>query len=141
MTWSVKYDPVTKIAELTYTGRITREELIASVAERIRVQKQHGTILTLTDASQIEYLDVDILDIHDLPAKLYDSAEVNRATRLALLPPHPKDAREIARHYVNACLNRGWIVQTFEDRQNAIEWLMKNDSFSDEDEYDGATNI
>ena len=130
MSWSVKYDSVTRIAELVYTGRVTSEELMASVAERIRVQKQHGTILTLTDASQIEYLDIDILDIHSLPARLYDSAEVNRETRLALLPPHPKEAREIARHYVNACLNRGWIVRTFEDRKNAIEWLTENENGS-----------
>ena len=87
MSWYVKYDPATKIAELVYTGRITSEELIASVAERIQVQKQHSTILTLTDASQIERLDIDILDIHNLPARLYGSAEVNRETHLALLPP------------------------------------------------------
>jgi len=66
-----------------------------------------------------------VIDVNDLPARLYDSAKADRATRLALLPPCPEEARETARHYETASVNRGWLVQTFGDRREAIEWLQE----------------
>jgi len=42
-----------------------------------------------------------------------------------LIPSMYPKMRAVSFHYETACVNRSWDVKTFEDRQNAIEWLLK----------------
>jgi hypothetical protein len=125
MPWSVIFDSDTDIVEVIYTGRVTGLELKEAATERVRMQKKHDTSLVLVDASRTELLEAGLLDVHNLPAELYDNVEADRVTQLALISPRSQEARVAAKHFKTACLNRGWHVMTFEKRQNAIDWLQK----------------
>ena len=125
MTWSIKFDSVTNIVEIVLSGLVTAEELTEAATERIRLQKEHGTSLTLADASQIAKLEAGILDVHKLPAEIYKSVHADRTTNIALVSPRLQDAIKIAKHYETASVNRGWNVRMFQDRTQAIAWLLE----------------
>ena len=85
MSWAVEYDPVTKIIEVIFVGRVTSEELKAAATERIRLQEQHDTLFVLINASRIEQLVAGIFGAHSLPARLYNSAKMDKGTYGSLI--------------------------------------------------------
>ncbi len=135
MPWTVEYNPVTKIVEVVYRGRVTARELNEAATERIRLQKQHSTLLVLADASRTEHLAAKIFDVHNLPEQLYVSAKADRTTHIAVVLPPSQEARKITLYFETACVNRGWCVQTFEERQDAIDWLQKKKTSNKLDTY------
>jgi hypothetical protein len=63
------------------------------------------------------------MDIYDFPNKQYNEEGSNRGVRMALIMPNSSKAMALAEFFVTVCLNRGWMVKEFTDRQRAIDWL------------------
>ena len=122
MPWRYDIDPDQQIVELTYTGDITKRDLSESVSECIALEENKGLNRFLVDT--IEMLSVSsLMDVYDLPAKQYVEENADRLGRVALIPPKSSRAREAVRFYETVCQNRGWMVQVFEERHAATEWL------------------
>lgn len=125
MTWSVHYNPDAKIVEVIYSGSVNGTDLQQAVAERVRLQQDHASRGVLLDCSLVEHMAGGSLEVHNLPAELYEYLRADRRTSHALILSQFPKAREASWHYETACINRGWRVKTFENRQAAIDWLQR----------------
>ena len=59
----------------------------------------------------------------------YVADGLERLSRVALVYPRSPKAKEAARFYETACINRGWNVRLFPERDDAIEWLTATEFF------------
>lgn len=125
MGWSVKYRESIDVIEVIYSGYITGPELKEAVKRRVEIQEETGSQLILADASNVEG-GPSTIDLFDLPDEVYLDHNVSRTTRIALVLPASGKPRELAKFYKLASQNRGWIVEEFDDRQDAVNWLMEN---------------
>jgi hypothetical protein len=52
--------------------------------------------------------------------RLYDEHKVSKSSKLAVILP---TAIETLQFYKTVGINRGWMVELFSERQEAIDWL------------------
>jgi hypothetical protein len=128
MAWTVEYNDVLQIVELTYSGRTTGEEIKEAAASRMSMGKQKGVTKFLIDTRKVEADGSATLDIYDVPDKMYPKEHVQYTNRIAILEPESSTSREMVKFYENACVNRGWLVKTFQDRESAVKWLQQRTS-------------
>ncbi len=122
MPWSYEVDPVQHIVKVAYTGDVTKHELRESASECIAMEEKKGLNRFLVDTTEMKSVS-SLMDLYDLPANQYVEENADRLGRVALVPPKSPKAREAVRFYETVCQNRGWMVQVFEKRHAAIEWL------------------
>jgi len=111
------------IIDEMYTGRVTIDEFRDAVARRVSLSKETGVEKILIDTSGVTESPVRMMDIYSLPDSFYAEQGVSKRSRMALVLPKPSKEREIAKFFEDACYNRGWTVMSFEERQDAIDWL------------------
>jgi hypothetical protein len=111
------------IIDETYTGRVTIDEFRDAVARRVSLSKETGVEKILIDTSGVTESPVRMMDIYSLPDSFYAEQGVSKRSRMALVLPRTSKEREIAKFFEDACCNRGWTVMSFEERQDAIDWL------------------
>ena len=137
MSWTYKLNPTLRIIEVAYSGTTTARDLKESTSEFISLEKEKGINQFLIDTSEME-LAASLVNIYDLPDKQYVEENADRSGRVALLlPPSPRE-KEAVQFYETVCKNRGWNVQTFLERQEAIDWLARGASSSKPDAGEGA---
>ena len=135
MNWTLDYNNMLRAIELVYTGRITGPDLRETTSKAIVLIKEHGNADALVDATEIE-LTASLFDLYDLPAHQYVVEGLNYRTRVAVvLPTLPKERKDVL-FYETACVNRGWLVRSFPNRSDAIEWLTGTDSSNKPDAGD-----
>lgn len=122
MEWTFEIDPAARIAEIR-----TRGVLDGRSAERMRNEtmahfKAHGIVRCLLDHSGLEGSTLGTLDIYGMP-KAYDKLDFPRDFRLALI--YSPLLAENARFFETVCRNNGYEVSVFNDRQAALDWLMR----------------
>ena len=125
MAWTVDYDGESGTIVTIYRGTSTVHDLREATSAAIALGKTHDSWYFLTDASEGSF-HVAPIALLNLPAKQYPAEGVDRGSRLALLPPAAAKDRDLARFYETVCLNRGWLVQLFDDRDEARRWLLKD---------------
>lgn len=123
MSWNYEENPKLQIVEVEYKDHITGDDLHESNSEFIRLQKEKSLIKFLIDATQAELI-ASLADLYSLPTTLYTEESADRLGQVALLLPTSPKAKEAARFYETVCKNRGWRVQTFSERQKAVNWLI-----------------
>ena len=122
MAWTLECDSKLRIIELVYTGRTTGVDLQESTLKAIAMGKEEGFLNFLVDATEIVLLG-SIFDLLDLPVRQYPAANLYYQGRVAVvLPKRPKEQQD-ARFYETACVNRGWLVKLFPNRDEGIAWL------------------
>ena len=122
MPWSYKHNPTLQIVEVFYSGEITARDLGESSSALIALEKEKGMNWFLIDATEMK-LTASLLDVYDLPTKQYLEESADRFGRVAVLLPSCSKTREAVQFYETVCKNRGWMVQVFSNRQEAIDWL------------------
>ena len=124
MPWTVDYDGESGIVVVVYRGTSVGRDLRDASSAAIALGKTHGSWRFLIDASEGSFA-VAPIALLNLAAKQFPAEDVDRGSRMALLlPSAPKD-RELARFYETVCLNRDWLVQSFDDRDAARRWLLE----------------
>ena len=124
MPYEVEYNSELGIVEFTFTGSVTGEEFGRATIEGIDLAKAKDTKLFLIDDSDLQDAG-SVIDLYNLP-RLYEKLGLERGSRGAVvLPTASSKAAEDARFHETVCLNRGWQVKVFTDRQEAIDWLTK----------------
>ena len=136
MPSTLEYNPELGIVQLKYVGRVTGDEFKETTFEAQDLAKKNNTNLFLIDDSELE--DAGLLhDLYNLPA-LYEELGVDRVSKVALLLPRlSAAAAEDARFYETICVNRGWLVKVFTERQEAINWLTNKNLSNKPDAGDG----
>lgn len=121
MAWTAAYNDNLKIVELLFSDTISGADLKNATARAIALQQEHGIKTALISVSE-ESQSAPAVDIYNLPDQ-YEKEGVSRDIRLAFILPRKPDLRETVRFYEDVCVNRGWRVQTFESREEALAWL------------------
>ncbi len=122
MPWSYQLTNERQIVEVVYSGNVTADELRESTSTLIQMEKQDGLNRFLIDTSNM-VLDAALVDIYNLPAKQYTDEQADRNARLALIMASTPREKEAAQFYETACVNRGFDVKAFTERQQAFAWL------------------
>ena len=123
--WEYKHNSTLQIIEVVYSGRITARDLRESTSELIALEKDKGINKFLVDTSAMN-LAASLMDVYELPEKQYLDENADRRGLVALLLPISQREKEVARFYETDCKNRGWNVQTFSNRDDAVGWLNRN---------------
>lgn len=137
MPWSAQHDAKTNTIEIIYTGVLTLADLQAAITKRISLQEETGATCILADLSGIEHSDIGTVDLFSIPAEYFVSKQSSRRTRVGLVLPQEPKAREDARFYETVCLNRGWQFKAFEQRHEALKWLIMTEPSNKPDAGDG----
>ena len=123
MSYKISYDPESKIVCCQHAGRITKDGLRTRSIKTIELAKANSANLYLIDVVDLEG-GVSTVGLYDLPA-VYEKAGVDRRVVCAAILYNAKDkalANDV-HFYETVCINNGWKVKMFSDRQEAIRWL------------------
>lgn len=121
MPYEVKFDDNMGIVESTVTGALSSDEIRSCTDEIIDLSARHGVGEFLIDALALTSV-ASVVDLYDIPSR-YQEGGLSRTCRFALVLPELRSAHQISSFYDNVCNNRGWSVQPFETRHQAIAWL------------------
>jgi hypothetical protein len=132
MAWTLRYNDALQSIEVTFWGHVGGPEVHESTSEAIALLKKHGAMRALVDTTEMESAP-PVVDIYDLPAKQYILEDLSYDVLIALIVPNTSKIKEAARFYETVCVNRGWNVQSFPNRGDAIEWLTRKSAVNKED--------
>lgn len=124
MPFSLKYDHHTKIVEVVYSSSVSNVDLKNAIRERISMQNKNMSFSVLIDCSQVRYMECRNVEIYKLPHEVYFQENADMRTKHALIPSIYPNMRAISLQYKIVSVKRLWTVEIFEDRQDAIEWLL-----------------
>lgn len=122
LPWHTAYNESLHFIELTYTGTVSKDELIASAAACAALINQHQNSRVLGDCSALQ-------GGHSL-ADLYYLSEWVAGLRLprfreAMILQSEVLSSESVQFWQTTCTNRGLNVRAFEDRETALQWLLR----------------
>ena len=121
MTINFTYNTDLGIVVITCEGEVSSDELISEQTTIFKLARENNTDMFLLDLSKYE----SSLSLFEVFGSIssYDN-KVNRQMCIAIVAPVSEEAREVARFYETACVNRGWNVRMFVKKGAAIEWLV-----------------
>jgi hypothetical protein len=125
MAWSVDYDDASGIITVVYRGPTVGSDLRAASSAAIALSKTQGSWRFLLDISEAS-VSVASIELFNLPVKQYPTEHLDRRARMAILLPPTAKERELAAFYETVCRNRDWLVQRFDDRDEARRWLFED---------------
>jgi len=123
MTWKLEYNSKLRIIELVYSGDVSGSDMRDSTSRAISLSQEHAITDFLVDASKQEQAGT-VTDIHELPQQYVEDG-ADHQSRVAYVKPISPDLQQIAEFYETVCVNRGWHVQSFTNRHEAIGWLLR----------------
>ena len=123
MPWKISFDGQTRIVETTYTGAIGPAELGAAALAPIAAAREHSSKLYLGDCLTLEHA-VTLFNIYDL-VRFLESLSLERDLKEAILLPLAPEAGADLKFYETAAQNRGYNVRVFNDRADALRWLLE----------------
>ena len=128
MPWTYERNTSLGLVEVFYTGEVTTRELQESTSALIELEKTDGLIRFLVDVTEMRLSSfTSLFDIFNIPAKQYEEEEADRDGRVAVFVPDHSEMLSVVKFYENACVNRGWMVKRFAERQEALEWLISEE--------------
>lgn len=121
MAWSIKCHAASGMIELVFAGNVTGPEMREATSWSIALMKKQdikNILVNTIDQGKV----LSTMDIYNLPGQ-YEKEGLTRQSRVAFLPSHESAVKEQAQFYANVCVNRGWMVRLFENREDAMQWL------------------
>ena len=123
MSLEIKFNNEYGIVESIFSNNVTNEELLRETKECIALAKENNSTLFLCDASN-GISRMSIIHVFNLE-KIHVKDKLNRISKIAIIEPSSKESKKFVGFYETACLNRGWNVKIFPERQSALVWLLK----------------
>ena len=125
MSWTVRHDEELGVIDIRLVGAVMGPATRAIASDVIRLIAETGVKRCIVDASQQEQA-ASITDIYDLPNQ-YAEEGLDRGTCAAYVMPVAQDLKEVAVFFETVCVNRGWCVRSFGDREAALDWLLNGE--------------
>jgi len=122
MTWTLEHNETFRFIHVTLFDSVSGPELKEVTSAAIALLKKKGVLGAFLDLTGLELM-APIIDVYDLPDKQYDQEGLDRNVRMAMVLPVSHSAKQAAEFYETVCVNRGWLVRSFPERNDAIEWL------------------
>lgn len=124
MGWKTDYNIKEKIIELEYTGIISGEDLKNAFVSTVDYINKHKTLLVLADCTKMT-AGHTLFDLLGLLGDFEGLDFLREVKEALLLSPGQESASNIS-FWETACLNRGFKVKIFDNKQEAIKWLKAN---------------
>jgi hypothetical protein len=124
MPYTINFLDKEGIVEIVSFGKLTIEDFINQGKEAIELALKKNTNLFLADDSDIVG-PVKISVIISLP-DFWERFSAPRTNRMAVLISKDETLHEDFNFFENVCINRGWNVKLFDNKEDAIEWLLKD---------------
>lgn len=121
MPSDLKLNETMQIVEIVHAGVLTTENLQKSTNDALALLADRNVKSVLIDASDLESVE-DFTEVRDLPRQ-YAVGGLSRRVRIAVVSPKLPEAQLEAHFYERFCDNRGWTVQSFKARGEAVAWL------------------
>jgi hypothetical protein len=122
MAWDVDVPADVPIIETIYAGMLPRDELDAAARETMAQAHRHGRTLLLADCTQLAG-GHSIFDLYHVAESFAADDIVHRLKEAVVLPQVPPPDRTFE-FWVTTCENRGVEVRLFDDRVEALAWLL-----------------
>jgi len=122
MSWTATYDEANRLIGIVFDGATTAQDLRENASHVSALAKTRQVTRFLIDCRRIEFA-AGNTDIYGLPAQ-YERESLDRTSRGAIVRPVSKAAQPFVELYEVACQNRGWLVKIFDERTDAIAWLL-----------------
>jgi hypothetical protein len=126
MPWSLEHIENLQIVELTISGRVSGDDLKEAAAARIALGQEKGIDKYIINARHIDAPESATPGVYDIPTKMYAEKNLSRASQIAVIAPLSSESMWVTGFYEDICINRGWRVRTFLDRDFAIDWLQES---------------
>jgi len=126
MPWSLQHIENLQIVELTISGHVSGDELKEAAAARIALGKERGVHKYIINARHIDAPESATPEVYDIPTRMYAEKKLSRASQIAVIAPLSSESMWVTGFYEDICVNRGWRVHTFLDRDLAIDWLQES---------------
>ena len=123
MPWRVSLFGKLPIVETVYAGALNANDLSDAVRETLSVAVTHQITRLLGDCTQLDGGHT-IVDLYSLANAIPGMGGDYNLKEAVLLPLNP-NADEKVRFWETTCVNRGFMVKVFGDRDDAIAWLME----------------
>lgn len=125
MSWNVEHNEDLQIVELTISGRVSGDDLREAAAARIALGQEKGIDKYIINVRHIDASESMTPDIYEIPTKIYAEKNLSRSSQIAVIAPLASESLWVTGFYEDICVNRGWRVHTFLDRDRAIDWLQE----------------
>lgn len=126
MPYSIRFNDVLRCVETTYEDVVLATELTQAAIETIAAGVANDSKLFFGDCTRL----VGGHSIADLFVLMEQLAKLGlpRGAREALLYPTIEDRARDVDFWETICVNRGFQVRAFDDRETAIRWLTGRDA-------------
>lgn len=121
MAWAANYNHELDVVELIYKGKVTPADLHEALLAAAKLARENNSILFLADCSEMEG-GHSVVDLYGL-ISLYESVGLHLKMKEALLLPLMKSPKEDVKFYETSCLNKGFNVKVFSQKEKALTWL------------------
>lgn len=121
MPYEVRCNGNLGIIEATVRAVLSSNEIRSCTDELIDLSTRHGVGAFLIDAFKLTQVS-STMDVYEIPGR-YQEGGLSRSSRFALVLPELRAANEIVTFYDDVCNNRGWSIEPFATRDEAIAWL------------------
>lgn len=123
MPWSVELNTELDLIEEVFSGYVTKSEVEAATSKAFELAPKDRPARFLTELRNLD-LEHSVVDLYHLP-KEWERMQFMRWNRMALLVPSAIEIMKDLQFFETTCLNQGWQVKIFTQRQEAIAWLLR----------------
>lgn len=122
--WRVEFHEEFGIVETIYGTEVNGEIALASSAARIEMGHRVGSTRFLINGGAIRVADGSTAAIFERMTATYHTANTSPDSRFAVVNPKTDEGRWFAKFFEDLGVSRGWNVRRFEDRGDALRWLI-----------------
>lgn len=122
MPYTMEYLVEEGITLITNIGVLTYEDFMKQAREALDISRLKKCNMILVDCTSM-ITQAQVTEMFDTSA-FYEAIGAPRENKIALVaPPTGTKTEEDLRFYETVCINRGWRVKMFADKESAIKWL------------------
>jgi hypothetical protein len=122
MEWKIVIHDAPKYVEVITSGIVDADSSLNMVKAIAYTMRTHRITKAMVDHSNVESIVGNIIDIYDRP-KLFRFIGIILRIKIAevIKPEH----LEHFKFFETVCINRGYQVSIFQDKENALSWLLQ----------------
>ena len=122
MSILVKYIEEFRVVESLFDVTYTKQDIIDSTKQAVSLANEKGTNLYLADCTSLTR-GRSVVEIYSF-GDIYTELHIPRGSRQAVILSTNKQIESNSRFYETATRNKGYDVKVFNDRIEAIAWLI-----------------
>jgi hypothetical protein len=121
MSYEITFIEKNGVVAIYNKGEIDYDELAKQSQEAIKLGREKNSRLFLTDFSNVE-VNANMLEIFKFPG-MYEQSGMSKLSKIAVVVSKKELKTEKMSFYDDICVNRGWQIKIFLQKDLALEWL------------------